>query len=110
MLSETNQELDLFDRVTQKSPEYQQFGVRDRLKLDELNYPEFNNVVFLLEQRNAWVTGKIWHLDEMQSMRRKLRQKNKKIIDDFNGSLIDSSKIAGAQVIQNNLKRRRLPG
>ena len=73
--------------------------MRARLRVDELNYPEFTDVIFMIEQRNRWVNGNIWYLEEMQSQRRSLRKKSIKQLDLFGGNLIDSSKINAALFI-----------
>ena len=91
--------MNAFDRITPESPEYKELSVRARLKVDELNYSEFTDVIFMIEQRNRWVDGNIWYLEEMQSMRRSLRKKSIKQLDLFGGNLIDSSQINAALFI-----------
>ena len=57
--------MNAFDRITPESPEYRELSVRARLRVDELNYSEFTDVIFMIEQRNRWVDGNIWYLEEM---------------------------------------------
>ena len=100
--------MNAFDRITPESPEYKELSVRARLKVDELNYSEFTDVIFMIEQRNRWVDGNIWYLEEMQSQRRSLRKKSIKQLDLFEGNLIDSSKINASRLILHYLRDRKL--
>ena len=81
LLKQTGQELSAFDKILPNSKEYHALSLKDRLEFDELNYSEFSSVVFMLERRNAWVDNSIWHLNQMQSIRRKYRIKFQKILD-----------------------------